>query len=108
MSEVIKKAKPVLKNFKPAADISDYPTGPSCESGHLVTKNAGWRTFRPVINEEKCIGCFRCYLLCHDGVIFKKNNSKAAVDYDFCKGCGVCAYECPSEGAIVMVKERGE
>ena len=25
-------------------------------------------------------------------------------DYDFCKGCGVCAQECPC-GAIMMVPE---
>ena len=27
-----------------------------------------------------------------------------AIDYDFCKGCGICAAECPS-GAIEMRPE---
>ncbi|MCX6574737.1 MAG: 4Fe-4S binding protein, partial [Candidatus Aminicenantes bacterium] len=27
------------------------------------------------------------------------------VDYDYCKGCGICAEECPSK-CIVMVEER--
>jgi pyruvate ferredoxin oxidoreductase delta subunit len=28
-------------------------------------------------------------------------------DYDYCKGCGICAYECPKE-AIKMVDEQEE
>ena len=28
-----------------------------------------------------------------------------AIDYDFCKGCGICAAECPC-GAIEMVPEE--
>jgi Pyruvate/2-oxoacid:ferredoxin oxidoreductase delta subunit len=28
-----------------------------------------------------------------------------AIDYDFCKGCGICVAECPC-GAIEMVPEQ--
>jgi len=107
MSENGKKVKPELKIFKTAADISDYPEGPSFEAGHLVSKNAGWRTFRPLVDEDKCVGCYKCYLVCPDGVIMKKENGKIEIDYDFCKGCGICAFECPAN-AITMIKERGE
>jgi 2-oxoisovalerate ferredoxin oxidoreductase delta subunit len=31
-------------------------------------------------------------------------DGKVSIDYDYCKGCGVCAEECPSE-AIDMEKE---
>jgi pyruvate ferredoxin oxidoreductase delta subunit len=27
------------------------------------------------------------------------------IDFQYCKGCGICAVECPAE-AIVMVKEE--
>ncbi|MCK5145860.1 4Fe-4S binding protein [bacterium] len=85
--------------------LSEYPTGPGFNAGHLVTINAGWRTFRPVIDLNKCTTCLRCYLVCPDGTIYKKYG-KVAVEYDFCKGCGVCAHEC-KVGAICMEKEDG-
>jgi len=28
------------------------------------------------------------------------------IDYDYCKGCGICAQECPAK-AIRMVDENG-
>ena len=86
--------------------IHDYPVGPGMDAGHLVAGNAGWRTFRPVIDMGSCTGCYRCYLVCPDGVIFKKND-KVDIDLDFCKGCGVCSYECPAN-AIGMIKEAEE
>ena len=39
------------------------------------------------------MGCEQCYLYCPDGVI-SINNGKAQIDYDFCKGCGICAKIC--------------
>jgi len=98
--------RPSLKQFKKPLHINDYPTGPSYECGHLVTKNAGWRTFKPQIELDKCKNCLRCYLVCPDGVIFK-TTEKVAIDYDFCKGCGICAHECKFK-AITMVKEGAE
>lgn len=67
-------------------------------------KTGGWRTFKPIIDKEKCIACWRCWDFCPDGAILKKDE-KACVDYDYCKGCGICAYECPTK-AIEMVYEE--
>jgi pyruvate ferredoxin oxidoreductase delta subunit len=69
----------------------------------LVTENAGWRTEKPILDKEKCTGCFYCYLCCPEGVIFKLDG-KIGIDYSFCKGCGICARVCKSE-AIVMIRE---
>ena len=46
-----------------------------------------------MIDTAKCIGCLNCYLYCPDGVIFRKGG-KVAIDYDFCKGCGICQKIC--------------
>ena len=41
---------------------------------------------------------------CPVGSITGNEQKIYAIDYGFCKGCGICAYECPSK-AIDMVKE---
>ena len=56
-----------------------------------------------------CFGCDNCFGVCPDNAVHKLTDVVAgerayAVDYDYCKGCGLCVTECPS-GAIVMVPE---
>jgi pyruvate ferredoxin oxidoreductase delta subunit len=84
--------------------FSEVPENTSFEAGYLVTVNSGWRSIRPEVNSEKCIGCEQCYLYCPDGVIAIRDG-KAVIDYDFCKGCGICAKICRI-GAIGMEAER--
>lgn len=53
-----------------------------------------------------CFECDNCYGLCPDNAVDKLGPGKGyAFDYDFCKGCGLCAAECPC-GAIAMVPEQ--
>jgi 2-oxoacid:acceptor oxidoreductase delta subunit (pyruvate/2-ketoisovalerate family) len=43
--------------------------------------------------------------VCPDNAVIKLGPGKRfKFNYDFCKGCGVCAQECPC-GAITMVPE---
>ena len=84
--------KPYLRDFVPQ-NLEDIPEATAYEAGYLVTKNAGWRNVRPVIDNTKCVGCLQCYLYCPDGVIFQDDN-KVDVDYNFCKGCGICQKIC--------------
>jgi 2-oxoacid:acceptor oxidoreductase delta subunit (pyruvate/2-ketoisovalerate family) len=52
-----------------------------------------------------CFECDNCYGVCPDNAVIKLGPGKRfAFNYDFCKGCGVCAAECPC-GAITMVPE---
>ncbi|MCD6434595.1 MAG: 4Fe-4S binding protein [Candidatus Diapherotrites archaeon] len=75
------------------------------EPGSTVKyKTGSWRTFRPVIDYEKCIRCGLCWSQCPDMAIEKKGN-KFVINYDYCKGCGICAENCPVK-AIKMVREE--
>ncbi|OGF20933.1 pyruvate synthase [Candidatus Falkowbacteria bacterium RBG_13_39_14] len=69
-------------------------------------KTGGWRTFRPVFNHDKCVGCGNCERVCPEGVCFAVFGKKYfECDLDYCKGCGICAKECPA-GAIKMEREE--
>lgn len=83
--------------------VKSIPQGPQTKSGVLIDVSSGMRTFRPVIDQDKCVKCLRCFLVCPDGTI-DKSGDQLEIDYDYCKGCGVCCKEC-KPGAISMVKE---
>lgn len=52
-----------------------------------------------------CFGCDNCFGVCPDNAITKLEPGSYEFKYDYCKGCGVCAEECPC-GAISMVPEE--
>ncbi|MFO0777498.1 MAG: NAD(P)-binding protein [Nitrospira sp.] len=52
-----------------------------------------------------CFNCDNCYAVCPDNAVIKLGSGKRyRFNYEYCKGCGLCAEECPC-GAIDMVKE---
>ncbi len=52
-----------------------------------------------------CFECDNCYGVCPDNAVVKLTpGERYEFDYDYCKGCGLCARECPC-GAIEMVPE---
>ncbi|HBD10364.1 MAG TPA: glutamate synthase, partial [Syntrophobacteraceae bacterium] len=53
-----------------------------------------------------CFECDNCYGVCPDNAVIKLGTGKGfQFNLDYCKGCGVCAAECPC-GAIRMVPEE--
>ncbi len=52
-----------------------------------------------------CFGCDNCYGVCPDNAIVKLADGQYEIDFDYCKGCGLCAAECPC-GAIDMEPEQ--
>jgi pyruvate ferredoxin oxidoreductase delta subunit len=78
------------------------------EPGNSVNyKTGGWRAFRPIHDPTKCTNCLMCWIYCPDSSIIVKDGKIEKFDYDHCKGCGICAKECPPKiKAITMVKEE--
>jgi len=75
------------------------------EPGSAVKYKTGdWRAFKPVVDKEKCVNCLLCWIYCPDSSIIRLEKC-VEVNYDYCKGCGICAHECPTR-AIAMVEER--
>ncbi|UCG44834.1 MAG: 4Fe-4S binding protein [Candidatus Bathyarchaeota archaeon] len=71
---------------------TDYPTG-------------DWRTLKPIRNPEKCNRCLLCFIFCPDAAITWDSEAEdIGFAYDYCKGCGICAHECPKD-AIEMISE---
>ena len=55
-----------------------------------------------------CMLCENCYIFCPEGVVYKNSHEgRNLIDYDYCKGCGICQNECPI-GAIDMEVEAEE
>ena len=82
----------------------------------VLNKTGAWRTNRPVFKHVACIGCRACEIVCPEGCVFEDPVNKHMVeklkrempnrdfDLDYCKGCGMCAAECPVKD-IDMVPE---
>jgi len=67
-------------------------------------RTGDWRTFKPIIDKNKCVNCLLCWICCPEPSITQVEGDKVEVDYEYCKGCGICAEECPVK-AITMVEE---
>jgi len=71
-------------------------------------KTGSWRTFRPRFIDENCIQCLFCWIYCPDMAVKVEGGKVTGFDYEYCKGCGICASECPGKKgnkAIVMEEE---
>ncbi|NTW29430.1 MAG: 4Fe-4S binding protein [Coriobacteriia bacterium] len=77
-----------------AGNSADYVTG-------------GWRSERPWRDESKCTQCLICWIYCPDSSVVLNDGKVVSFDLDHCKGCGICAHECPSD-AISMALEGCE
>ena len=87
------------------SDVKFPPTPLSRPGIGSVGKTGTWRVYRPVIDQEKCVKCLLCWLYCPDAAVKRGDDDSVEIDYDFCKGCGICAHECPVN-AIEMKAER--
>lgn len=73
---------------------------------HGLDAETALREARRCLSCGTCFSCDNCLAVCPDNAVIKIGLPGAPylIDLDYCKGCGVCASECPA-GAIRMVPE---
>jgi 2-oxoacid:acceptor oxidoreductase delta subunit (pyruvate/2-ketoisovalerate family) len=69
-------------------------------------QTGGWRTgVKPAVDLSRCVNCLLCWLYCPDSAVLLDGTTFTGFDYDYCKGCEICAEMCPVQ-AIEMVPEE--
>ncbi|WP_200762768.1 4Fe-4S dicluster domain-containing protein [Nitrosophilus alvini] len=66
-----------------------------------------WRVEKPVYNRDLCIDCQFCWIFCPDISIISRDKKMIGIDYDHCKGCGICVEVCPTNPkSLLMFPEQ--
>jgi len=92
-----KKVAPRLDIVRRQSNFAEVQSG-------LDEENALFEA-RRCLSCGNCFECDNCYGLCPDNAVIKlAAGDRYEIDYDYCKGCGICAEECPC-GAIQMDPE---
>ena len=88
--------------------VEQFPVGMVGVAGNSVEYiTGGWRSEKPLWDETKCKQCMLCWINCPDSSILvdAQKQTMIGIDYDHCKGCGVCFTECRFD-ALRMVPEH--
>lgn len=73
--------------------------------GDLDEANAQYEA-RRCMSCGNCFECDNCYTVCPDNAIIKLGRgNRFQINYDYCKGCGMCVEECPC-GSMLMEPEE--
>jgi 2-oxoacid:acceptor oxidoreductase delta subunit (pyruvate/2-ketoisovalerate family) len=96
-SDAPKTVRPMLEMARRRTTFEEVTLG-------LDETNALYEA-RRCLSCGNCFECDNCYGVCPDNAVIKLGDGRRfQFNYDYCKGCGVCAQECPC-GAIAMVPE---
>ena len=96
-SDAPKTVRPTLDMIRRQTTFEEVLQG-------LTEENALYEA-RRCMSCGNCFECDNCYGSCPDNAVVKLGPGRGyKFDFDFCKGCGICANECPC-GAIDMTRE---
>ena len=100
----VAKWLPTVQEMLPGAAIGeeDTPVGKVGMGSMIENKTGSWKIFQPEYDSEKCTMCLICWWACPEGCIYRTED-KLRFDMSYCKGCGICANECPAD-AIEMIR----
>ncbi|MDR0746800.1 MAG: 4Fe-4S binding protein [Helicobacteraceae bacterium] len=66
------------------------------ENNSIKHSVSDWRVLKPIFNPAGCINCQFCWISCPDTSIIPIDKKFGHIDYDHCKGCGLCSDVCPT------------
>jgi len=97
------------EHFTPSAPKGDRALGDAQRVESFAEVNRGLTDLSEAqrcFSCGSCTQCDSCMVYCPEGIITRAASGDAAyaVDFDFCKGCGVCVEECPRE-SMAMVSQ---
>ena len=99
-SEAPKTVRPMLEAVRRQSTFDEVVGG--------LDESSALYEARRCMSCGNCFACDNCYGVCPDNAVIKLEPTGAyqyEYDLDYCKGCGICAEECPC-GAIEMVPEE--
>lgn len=80
---------------------------PYSQSNSFTASVADWRIEKPLFNKDYCIDCQFCWIYCPDMSIIARDKKMVGIDFDHCKGCGICVEVCPTNPkSLLMFAEQ--
>jgi NADPH-dependent glutamate synthase beta subunit-like oxidoreductase len=96
-SDAPKTVRPQLEAARRVQDFGEVVGGLEADTALFEARRC--------LSCGNCFGCDNCYGVCPDNAVLKVDDAHGyAINYEYCKGCGICAQECPC-GAIAMEPE---
>jgi len=97
-SDAPKSVQPVLDEARRLSTFDEVSSG--------LDPSTALFEARRCLSCGNCFECDNCYGVCPDNAVIKLGaGSRFKFNYEYCKGCGLCAAECPC-GAIEMIQEQ--
>ncbi len=103
---IIKVKKGAKKTAAKLPTWRELPPGLTTKAGSAQAyKTGSWRSLVPITDATKCIKCGICWVYCPDSARYQTEDGTYETNFDYCKGCGICARECPTH-CITMQEEK--
>ena len=105
-----KDEQPVQVDVKKLPRLNDLLGDKQKLIHHITEMDITAQQF-PVVEEDLCVNCGKCYLTCLDSgyqaITFNEKTHKPVITKD-CTGCGLCVAVCPIPGALLFYDRPGE